>query len=420
MVSGLPAEQPRTLLSRSATTRDRPRRPDGGEPSHWSTPDAVWYRRTVLPESSSLTSRSRFSRWSRATLALALSAGLLLQAGTSFAQSDEEKAAARALATQGAEALKNGKFAEATDLVSRAEAIVHAPTHLLMIARAHVGVGKLVAAQETYLKLLREDLAPSAPAAFKNAQAAAKDELAALEPKIASLRIIVDGAAQKKATVKLDDQPVPVALLNVFRPVDPGSHVVSVYAPGASPVKGSVDLREGEKKEIKLNVPDAAAGGVPVSATDNPDAGKAGPRADAGPPPPARDSGPGFFTPLRAAGVGVAAVGVVGIAVGAVFLSKGASTQSQADAKAVMLGCTDGGATCNTSLMSAVTAQVTPLDKTAAQDKTIGAAGVAVGAAALATGVVLIVIGKPAGGTSPRASVVPWFSGTAGGLRGEF
>src|SRR4051812_37214352 len=103
----------------------------------------------------------------RAGLALALA--LAVPAGAAHAQSDDEKSAARDLATQGAAALNDKKYDEALDLVSRAEAIFHAPPHLLMIARAQTGLGKLVAARETYLRLLREELAPNAPKPFKRA-----------------------------------------------------------------------------------------------------------------------------------------------------------------------------------------------------------------------------------------------------------
>src|SRR6185436_9178917 len=96
----------------------------------------------------------------------ALATHLLLPLGSAQAQTDEDKAAARALATQAAQAFSAGKHAEAIDLVTRAEAIVHAPTHLLLMARAQVGLGKLVAAKETYLKILREELAANASPAF--------------------------------------------------------------------------------------------------------------------------------------------------------------------------------------------------------------------------------------------------------------
>src|SRR5262249_53971729 len=151
------------------------------------------------------------------------------------------------------------KFADALDLVSRAEQILHAPTHLLMIARAQVGLGRLVAARETYLKLTREELAASAPPAFKRAQQDGKDELATLDPKIGQLKITVEGVGQKKVTVKMDDQVVSPALLGVYRPVDPGKHEVVAYPVGQSPVKGSVELKDGEKKDVKLTIPEGAS-----------------------------------------------------------------------------------------------------------------------------------------------------------------
>ena len=365
----------------------------------------------MLPERDRSPARRPFAR---AALALALSASLLLPRAAQ-AQSDEEKAAARALATQGAEALKTGRFAEALDLVSRAEAIMHAPTHLLMIARSQVGSGKLVSAQETYLKLMREELKDSAPAAFKNAQVIAKDELAVIEPKIASLRIVLDGVGQKKITLKMDEQIVPPALVGVYRPVDPGKHDIGVFPLGQSPVKGFVELKEGEKKELKLVIPDGPPpSGVPVNATDNPD----GSHTDGGPP---RDSaGGGFFTPMRDAGLAVGVVGIAGLVVGGVFLGKGGSTQSQADDVAkTKYGCNPK---CNPGSQAGVAKDVTPLDKSAASQKTIGAVGLIGGGVALAAGVVLVVLGKPKPAAPPaaKASVEPWFTGTGGGLSGRF
>lgn len=341
----------------------------------------------------------------RASLALALSASLLLPSAAS-AQSDEEKAAARALATQGADALNNSKFAEALDLVSRAEAIVHAPTHLLMIARAQVGLGKLVAAQESFLKLIRETLAPNAPAAFKNAQAAAKDELAAIEPKIASLRIQIDGLGQRKATVKMDEQPVPPALLGVHRPVDPGRHEIAVYPVGGAPVKNTVELQNGEKKEIRLVVPDGPPpSGLPLNPTDNPDADKT-------PVGPVKDTagGGGWMTGMRGAGIGVGAVGIAGVVVGAIFVAKGGSQASEADTLF---------ANCKAPCPKVKQNEITELDKQAATSRTIGVIGLAVGGVAIAGGVTLIVLGKPKPAPA-KASIEPWFGGTSGGLRGQF
>lgn len=357
----------------------------------------------------------------RAALALALSASLLMASGSAHAASDEEKAAARALATQGAGALSNGKYAEALDLVSRAQAIIQAPTHLLLIARAQVGLGKLVSAQETYLKLMRLVLPASAPAAFKNAQSTAKEELAAIEPKIASLRIVLEGVGQKKVTVKMDEQIVSPALLGVHRPVDPGKHEIVAFPVGQSPVKGSVNLNDGEKKEIKLVIPDGPPpGGVPLNPADNPDAGKT-----PGSPPTAGQGGSKFMTPMRGAGIGVGVAGVAGVVVGAIFMAKSGSTQSQADDAASAYGCTKDGAVCpppKTAAQKTAVDRFTALDKDAASQKTIGVIGLAAGGVALAGGVVLIILGKPKPAAAPEktASVEPWFDGTSFGLRGRF
>jgi hypothetical protein len=345
--------------------------------------------------------RSRF-------VAAALALSLLLPAGRAAAQSDEDKAAARVLATQGADALGAGKFAEALDLVSRAEQMFHAPTHLLLIARAQAGVGRLVAAKESYLKLTREELPASAPAAFKRAQQDGKDEMAALEANIASLRIAVEGGGQQKFTVKMDDQPVSPALLGVYRPVDPGKHEIVVFPVGQGPVKSSLVLKNGEKKDLKLTIPDVVAGGAPVSAIDNPDGGpKPVPVVDKAEP-----AAPGFFTPMRGAGIAAGVIGLGGVALGAVFLAKSSAQQSDADTQ--QAACVKAGKLCG----AAAHAQIHALDVNAASSGNIALVGFVAGGVLVATGVTLVILGKP----KPRAAatVTPWFTGNMGGLQGTF
>jgi hypothetical protein len=348
--------------------------------------------------------RSRLLR--RRALAAAVALSLALPGSRAAAQSDEEKAAARAMAIQGGEALAARQYADAFDLVSRAEQLVHAPTHMLMIARAQVGLGRLVAAKETYLRLLREELAATAPAAFKRAQAEARDDLSALDPRIAQLRIALEGVGQKKVTVKMDDQPVSPVLVGVFRPVDPGKHEVVATPAGQGPVRGSIELKEGERKEIKLAIPDA-----PLTAAPPP--GPLGPPDLSPPPPPPSDQteSPGFFTPLRGVGVGFGAAGLVGVVVGSFFVAKGFEFSGEADKKSK--ACVLGGC------LPFQKQQILDLDAQAANAKNIGIAAFVVGGAALVGGVTLIVIGKP----TPRragAYVAPWFSGNAGGILGAF
>jgi hypothetical protein len=346
--------------------------------------------------------------------AVALSLSLSLSSSLAVAQTDEEKAAARSLATQGGEALAANKYAEAFDLVTRAEQIVHAPTHLSMIARSLTGMGRLVAAKETYLRLLREELAPSAPPAFKRAQAEAKDELSALEPRISQIRISLEGVGQKKVTVKMDDQPVSPALLGVYRPIDPGKHEVVVYPVGQSPVKGSIELRDGERKELKLSIPDAPPGvNPPGGPVENPNVPWPPPSSPGGlPPPPPGGSvrPPGFFTPLRSVGLGLTVVGAAGVGIGAVFIVNGFGISRDADDRLAM---------CDVRCTPPQQFEIRDLDVKAAARKNLGV-GVLIGGLAVTTaGVIMLVVGKPR--TNPNAAyVTPWVSANAVGLRGAF
>src|SRR6185436_19113937 len=115
------------------------------------------------------------------------------------AQSDQERAGARAAATEGLSAMSQQRWADAVDLFQRAESLVHAPTHLLYLARAYVKLGKLVQGREAYIKTTKENLAPTAPQPFRDAQVEAGRELAALEPRLAYITVKVQGEGKNVA-----------------------------------------------------------------------------------------------------------------------------------------------------------------------------------------------------------------------------
>src|SRR6476661_8447773 len=116
---------------------------------------------------------------------------LVLHVGVAHADADEHRAGARAAATEGAKAMEEGRYEQAIDLFTRAESLVHAPPHLVYMARSYVKLGKLVRASETYLKVTRETLASNAPKAFSEAQTIANEELAALKGRLPSVTIEV-------------------------------------------------------------------------------------------------------------------------------------------------------------------------------------------------------------------------------------
>src|SRR6185312_5466429 len=125
------------------------------------------------------------------TIALLTALGLLLAPASASAQlSDADKASARARAQQGQDALDKHDFTTAADRFARAGELVHAPTLALGLARAQVGLGKWIAATETYYRLLHEPVPAGAPPAYTKALADARKELAALEPRIPSVTIV--------------------------------------------------------------------------------------------------------------------------------------------------------------------------------------------------------------------------------------
>src|SRR5262245_50161387 len=126
----------------------------------------------------------------------------LLGASAAHAEPNEaDRATARALADQGYRALKRRDYSAAVDRFRRADALVHAPTLVVDWARALVGLGLLVEAEEKYVLVLREGAPPSAPRSWTRALDDAKNELEALRPRIAWLTIDVFGPRSYEATI---------------------------------------------------------------------------------------------------------------------------------------------------------------------------------------------------------------------------
>ncbi|MGH7269224.1 MAG: hypothetical protein ACREJ3_02240, partial [Polyangiaceae bacterium] len=168
-----------------------------------------------------------------------------LSAVPARAQTDEQRASARAAATDGLRALNEGRYRDALDFCTRAESLMHAPTHLLLIARAQTKLGLLVEAQESYIKITREQLAAGASPAFVNAQKAAKEEDRALTPRVPTLKIDLDGPSADQATIAVNGAPLSAAAIGLARPVDPGSYALTATAPGLQAAPVTLTIEEG-------------------------------------------------------------------------------------------------------------------------------------------------------------------------------
>ena len=101
----------------------------------------------------------------------------------------ERKATARAAFLEGTAAQDKNDCATALPKFETAQKFYPAPTHQLHIAECQASTGKLVEANETYESLAHVTLDKNAPDAFHQAQDDGKKEMAALGPRIPTLRI---------------------------------------------------------------------------------------------------------------------------------------------------------------------------------------------------------------------------------------
>lgn len=161
-----------------------------------------------------------------------------------------DRATARALAYAGQRALDCKDYQGALDRFTRANELVPAPTLALRIARAEVGLGKLVEAQETYQRIIRTGVAPGSPPVFRQALEDAKKEVAVLAPRLCWATIKVVGP--RDPTVTIDGTRLPGPELGVRRAVDPGVHLVHVTLAGYEPLDSRFSIAEGQARSVTL------------------------------------------------------------------------------------------------------------------------------------------------------------------------
>lgn len=178
---------------------------------------------------------------------------------------DEAREAARALATQGYERLEAGDYEGASALLRRAEATYHAPTHLLYLARALRGLGRLAEAKRIYQQIVREELASYAPDAFLKAQSDARRDLAELAPSVPSVTIRVTGGGAL-ASVTVDRAPVVLASPPGPIDVDPGRHEITATGEGGARASWTVDITRGQRLDLPFQI---TAGPLPVAIGDS-------------------------------------------------------------------------------------------------------------------------------------------------------
>lgn len=315
--------------------------------------------------------------------------GSVLVAPMAGAQTDQERSVARSAAKSGIEAFRDARFEDALELLTRAESVIHAPTHLLFIARAQAELGNLVEAKEAYIKVIHEQLDDKAPPAFVQAKEDARSELEALQKRLASLKIMVTGAERSDVEVTIDGKPLPNIAIGVSSDASPGERRLVVSAPGKATQDLVVQLEEGQSETVTVElVPQATESDAAPDHVESEEV------------PPARSN-------KKMIGYVLGGTGIIGVGVGSAF---GVMTLS--DARRVR----DDDSLCPDDQCSSKGDDAVSKAKTKALIANIG---VGVGAALVAVGAYLIITAPTSGEEVVR--LTPEGPGTAGlSLRGAF
>lgn len=164
---------------------------------------------------------------------------------------EASRASARTLGRAGIDAYRARDFAGAAEKLERAYRVVKVPALALWSARALEKTGKLVEASERFLEATRIPANSGDQATQEQARTDAVKEREALQPRIPTLMIEVRSGVDE---IRIDGAVVPVDLLGVPRPVNPGSHSIVASHEGTEK-SYQVTLKEAEKQTLKIDIP---------------------------------------------------------------------------------------------------------------------------------------------------------------------
>jgi hypothetical protein len=322
-----------------------------------------------------------------------------LVSSAAFAQSDSDKATARELGQTGQAALDAHDWKRAEDDFRRADALFHAPTLMLGMARAQAGQGRVVEAWESYHRIILDNNTSSP--VFAKVLADAQAEIAGVEGRRARVTITAAGADAPKVTI--DDVPVRTEALGIERLVDPGPHVFKASADGYRTATQQITIPEGGTQSVTLTLQKET--GVPAGAAVAPL-----PAAATAPPPAATSP----ETPSTGGGSGMKTAAFVSFGVGGAGLIMGAVTGGLAISKHSTLAGECKNGTCSSQDSSELSSY-----HTVGALSTVGFIVAGVGAAA---GVTLFLLAPKGAPSAPATGlrVTPFVGFGSAGAVGSF
>jgi hypothetical protein len=353
----------------------------------------------------SLKSSGRSSSASRTRIGLL--SGLLFTAlpcslaAPAHAQTDS--AAARALFAEGRSLMEAERYDEACPKFEESLRLDNGMGTQFNLAHCWEKLGRTASAWALFLDVAAAARAGNQP----QREAAARERANALQPKLTRLRIDVSDPAPGMKLTR-DGQDVGKAAWGTDVPVDPGHHVIVASAPGKKDWTSETDV-PASARTLTVKVPalvDAPAPTPPPPTDLQTGSAPAPVEADVNP------SSSGGGSGQRVAGLVVGGIGVAGIATGTVFALQSRSHNSEALKLCKFPDPMTGDDSCPTPEEKARHQDL--VDK-AEKERLIGFVGFGVGAAALATGIILYVTADS--GSSSAMNVTPLWVGDGGGVQ---
>jgi hypothetical protein len=313
--------------------------------------------------------------------------------GTSTAHGQPEVAAAAELFQRGLADMMAGRYDVGCPALADSYRLDPRPGTLFTLAECQNKAGKVASAVKGYQDFLKlvAALSPALQEKQKARQVVANEQLAALEPRVPQLTLVLPPDAPAGTVVKRDGLVVEAASLDVAVRLDPGEHVISAQPPGKAAYETRLQLAPSEQKRVVVELgPPSAPPPVPTT------------------PEPSEPADDGSV--LRMAGLVTGGVGAAALLVGAITGGLAMSENGTAEEN-----CT--GTVCNQEGLDAID-RTRPLGNASTACFVIGGVGVAAG--------VLMYLLAPSpdsetGTSVGRAPTIrPWFASTmdVGGVAG--
>ncbi len=179
-----------------------------------------------------------------------------LAAGTAWAEpSEADKDLAGLLMDRGDEAFRQEAYKNALQSYQQADQIMRVPSTGVAVATALERLGRLTEARAVAVQVTKMPPRQNEPEAFARAREKAARMLTLLDTRIPTVEIVVTGVASGvEPEVDVDLARLPRSALSSPVQLDPGRHAITATAPGHESTTTSVTVVEGDRRRITLEL----------------------------------------------------------------------------------------------------------------------------------------------------------------------